>query len=99
MNEDQELLDRFAIAAMQSFALPFIYGDGGKEDEARYADKCWSIAIAMKQARDRICTTAKPAEDQIPQFPLIDGDAIPERPSVIAAKRLGFEPFAYSERS
>lgn len=93
MDADQELLDRFAIAAVYAINLrSHDYPD-------EFADECWRIAIAMKQARDRIFTTAKPADENIPPFPAIDGTAIPEKPSVIAAERLGFEPFAYCERS
>lgn len=94
MNEDQELLDGFAREAMKSVPWDM---DGNFDTHS--SARCWQIAIAMKQARDRICTTAKPAEDQIPPFPPIDGSAIPEKPSVIAAKRLGFEPFPYTERN
>lgn len=93
MNEDQELLDRFAIAAMA--IVPSITGEGDED----WSDACWQLAIAMKQARDRICTTAKPAQEHIPPFPPIDGSVIPEKPVAIAAKRLGFEPFEYGERS
>jgi hypothetical protein len=32
-------------------------------------------------------------------FPKIDATAIPEKPSVIAAKRLKYEPFDYVERN
>jgi len=88
MNEDQELLDRFAIAAMSTV-------DWIRNEED--ADYCWAVAIAMKQARDRICTTAKPAAEHVPPFPEIDG--LPEKPSVIAAKNLGHEPFDLTERN
>lgn len=32
-------------------------------------------------------------------WPVLDASTLPVRPSVIAAKRLGFEPFEYGERS
>lgn len=98
MDQDQELLDRFAIAAMPEVLR--VARDSGQPLVApATADACWSIAIAMKQARDRIFTTAKPAADHVPPFPPIDTTAIPEKPSVIAAKRLKYEPFEYVERS
>lgn len=63
MDNDQELLDRFAIAAM---------GEMTWLDHEASADHCWAVAIAMKQARDRIFSTAKPAPEHIPPFPIID---------------------------
>lgn len=70
MDADQELLDRFAIAAMHE-----VYWS----ELEKSAEHCWSIAIAMKQARDRICTTAKPAQPDPGPFPAIDSSAIPEK--------------------
>jgi len=67
MDNDQELLDRFAIAAMGVLEV----NDESVSDD-QFADDCWALAIAMKQARDRICTTAKPAPEHIPPFPVID---------------------------
>jgi len=70
MNEDQELLDRFAIAALPT-VLQMTGGDPRNIVEPIF-DLAWGIAIAMKQARDRICTTAKPAEMDPGPFPKID---------------------------
>lgn len=54
----------------------------------------------VKALESLLTTDSKALDSRTPlSFPAIDGSAIPEKPSVIAAKRLGFEPFAYSERS
>lgn len=63
---DQELLDQFAIAAMGSKQVLWSGND------AEFAGRCWSVAIAMKLARDRIFSTAMAAEMDPGPFPTID---------------------------
>ena len=95
MTYEDEPLDRFAIAAMPIVEQHRHQGMLA----ADYADDCYLLAIEMMKARDRAITTAKPAAEHVPPFPPIDGSAIPEKPAEIAANRLGFESFGYSERS
>lgn len=74
MDNDQELLDRFAIAAMGQLRINFLaLRDGEINTVGRvWADACWELAIEMKKARDRICITAKAAEMDPGPFPVID---------------------------
>lgn len=71
MDNDQELLDRFAIAAMAKFDES-IMRTTNQAMLDRDCEHIWRIAMSMKQARDRICTTAKPAEMDPGPFPKID---------------------------
>lgn len=60
MDQDQALLDRFAREAMHVVNRALLTKDQTMLN-CEYADLCWTIAIEMMKARDRICTTAKPA--------------------------------------
>jgi hypothetical protein len=51
-------------------------------------------AVVVAFAKRYAALAAKPLT-----FPPIDTTAIPEKPSVIAAKRLKLEPFEYCERN
>jgi len=44
-----------------------------------------------------MCEQCKKERDE--SWPVIDESLLPEPPSVIAARRLGFEPFEYGERN
>jgi hypothetical protein len=93
MDEDQELLDSFAREAMHVVNRALLT-KGQTLLNCEYADLCWRIAIEMKQARDRICTTAKPAQPDPGPFPSIDLGMIPG-----TGANHPFEPFEYTERS
>lgn len=64
----QDLIDRFASQAMR--VVPWTYSEPAHDHLS--ADRCWQIAIAMKQARDRIFTTAQAVDEPIPPFPKLD---------------------------
>lgn len=59
MEDDQDLLDMFALGAM-------IHQAKGSMTDGEYADRCWSIALAMKKARDLIVQRIEAQEACVP---------------------------------
>ena len=68
---DQDLLDRFAIAAM---GIP-----RDLPDQEHIAAWAWKMALEMKKARDYMFTTAQPAHMPPPPFPKIDPKELDEK--------------------
>lgn len=73
---DQDLLDRFAIAAMPIVSLEVAHNRMHCESKECFGNLCYSLALSMKQARDRIFQTAQPAQMEAGPFPPIDLEMI-----------------------
>lgn len=96
-NPDQDLLDRFAIAAMPVVSFEVAHARMGYATKEQYADHCYALAIEMKKARDRIFTTAQPAQMEAGPFPKLD----PIDLGVVEGTKAKhpFEPFELTERN
>lgn len=64
---DQDLLDRFAIAAMPIVNQEVAAERMDCETKEDFADLCYALACEMKKARDRAC-----GKQEIAPLPVID---------------------------